>query len=179
MRYITDSHETIVPMEKEIDYIRRYMYCMKIRYQSSLDYEISIDESLYEEKIPKLVLQPIVENAVKYGTDCIPPWKITICGQRLEDGWVIEARDTGNGFPDDKLAEIRSRIAAAEASGSGEAPDLHIGGLGIVNVYLRWSMYCKGTARFEIGNTEDGHHAYVRIGRTGQVPSGQPASEQV
>ena len=179
MRYITDSRETIVPMEKEIDYIRRYMYCMKIRYQSSLDYEISIDESLYEEKIPKLVLQPIVENAVKYGTDCIPPWKITICGQRLEDGWVIEARDTGNGFPDDKLAEIRSRIAAAEASGSGEAPDLHIGGLGIVNVYLRWSMYCKGTARFEIGNTEDGHHAYVRIGRTGQVPSEQPASEQV
>lgn len=165
MRYITNGTEAIVPLREEIEYIRKYMYCMKIRYQDSLDYSIDIDEKLYEEQIPKLIIQPVVENAVKYGTDCLPPWKITIRSRSDADGWMIEVVDSGNGFPDDRLKEIRAKIASADINDRTLLDNLKIGGLGLVNVYLRWTMYCRKGSLFEIGNTEEGHHAYVRIGR--------------
>lgn len=165
MRYITNSQATIVPLSEEIDYIRKYMYCMKIRYQDSLNYTIDIDEELYAEQIPKLTVQPLVENALKYGTDCIPPWTITVRGKKNEEGWILEVADSGNGFSEEKLAELRQKLADADISDGSMLDNLHIGGLGILNVYLRWAMYCKGSEIFEIGNTAEGHHAYVRIGR--------------
>ena len=78
MRYISNTSETTVTLREELDYVRKYLYCMKVRYQSSLNYSIDVDESLLDQPVPKLIIQPIVENAIKYGSDCEPPWTITI-----------------------------------------------------------------------------------------------------
>ncbi|QHQ62359.1 sensor histidine kinase [Anaerocolumna sedimenticola] len=83
MRYITDSSATIVGIGLEIDYVNKYLYCMKVRYQSSLNYTVDIEKALLEYRVPKLIIQPIVENAVKHGTNCIPPG---IC--LLRDGYM-------------------------------------------------------------------------------------------
>ena len=73
MRYITDHSSQSVPLREEMEYVEKYLYCMKVRYQSSLNCNLSIDERLLDLSVPKLIIQPLVENAIKYGTDCIPP----------------------------------------------------------------------------------------------------------
>ncbi len=165
MRYITNTGAVIVSLEDEINHIRQYMYCMKIRYQDSLNFSIDVDASLFREQIPKLVIQPLVENAVKYGTDCIPPWNIRIRGIRTDDSWYIRIEDSGNGFSDEKLAELQENLDSIDITSPKLMDNMQIGGMGLVNIYIRWTMYCKGDAYFRIGNTEEGHHAFAEIGR--------------
>ena len=98
MRYITNTAETTVTLREELDYVQKYLYCMKVRYQSSLNYSIDVDESLLDQPVPKLIIQPIVENAIKYGSDCEPPWTITISSTINQNSWQIDVTDTGPGF---------------------------------------------------------------------------------
>jgi two-component system sensor histidine kinase YesM len=161
MRYITDTTD-VVSIKDEIDYIRKYLYCMKIRYQSSLNYMIDIDPSISSEQIPRLLIQPIVENALKYGIDNDPPWAVVIDGYRNEEGWFIEVMDTGNGFSEEALHTIEERIHAAEQQLG--MPQTHINGMGTLNVYLRWKLFCGSQMVFRMENTESGH-AKVTIGR--------------
>lgn len=162
MRYITNTASTIVPLREEIDYVQKYLYCMKVRYQTSLNYTIEIDEKLMEEKVPKLIIQPIVENAIKYGSNCDPPWKITIKGYILEDHWQIDIIDSGTGFTPEAMEKISENIK--KASENPGMPELKINGLGTLNVYLRWSLFCKEDIIFTYGNTAEGH-GIVSIGR--------------
>lgn len=162
MRYITNTGDTTVTLADELDYVKKYLYCMKVRYQSSLNYSIDVDESLLSEKVPKLLIQPIVENAIRYGSDCAPPWTINISSQIDENSWKITVTDTGPGFSEEACERISRSLAKADQNPG--LPELKINGLGTVNVYLRWKLFCKGNIIFEYGNTEDGH-GIVSIGR--------------
>ena len=162
MRYITDSSSMDVSVADEIDYVQKYLYCMKVRYQTSLNYMIDIDEAIMPERIPRLIIQPIVENAIKYGINTKPPWGIAIHGKVYENHWQIDVMDSGNGFSEEALKTIHERIDAADKNPG--MPEMQINGLGTLNVYLRWKLYCGGDMIFTIGNTEGGH-AIVTIGR--------------
>lgn len=161
MRYITDTRSTLVSIEEEMSYVEKYLYCMKVRYQSSLTFNIDIDEHLLKKHIPKLIIQPMVENAIKYGTDCLPPWHINITGRYEEDCWVIEVVDSGSGFSDNAMDQIKSRIDYTLDNPG--MPELMIDGLGMINVFMRWKIFCKGKHIFEYGNTKTGNGS-VRIG---------------
>ncbi len=162
MRYITSTASTIVTLQEEIDYVQKYLYCMKVRYQTSLNYTIDIDEKLMNEKVPKLIIQPIVENAIKYGSDCEPPWHISIKGYILSDRWQIDVTDSGTGFTPQAIKKIKDNIK--KATENPGIPELKINGLGTLNVYLRWSLFCKEDIIFTYGNTPEGH-GIVSIGR--------------
>lgn len=162
MRYITDTGHTTVTLADELDYVRKYLYCMKVRYQSSLNYNIDVDESILTENVPKLLIQPLVENAIRYGSDCVPPWTITISSYVADNCWKITVTDTGPGFSEEACARIAENLAKADKNPG--LPELKINGLGTVNVYLRWKLFCKEDIIFEYGNTEDGH-GMVSIGR--------------
>ena len=162
MRYITNTAETTVTLREELDYVQKYLYCMKVRYQSSLNYSIDVDESLLDQPVPKLIIQPIVENAIKYGSDCEPPWTITISSTINQNSWQIDVTDTGPGFTEKAKKKINSDIMNAIRNPG--MPALKINGLGTVNVFLRWKLFCKDDIIFRYGNTADGH-GIVSIGR--------------
>ena len=162
MRYITSTAETTVTLKEELDYVQKYLYCMKVRYQSSLNYTIDVDESLLSQPVPKLIIQPIVENAIRYGSDCAPPWNITISSVVTPGSWQIEVSDTGPGFTEEAKERITANIMKAIQNPG--LPELKINGLGTVNVYLRWKIFCKGDIIFRYGNTAEGH-GIVSIGR--------------
>ena len=155
MRYITDSSHTSVKLRDEIDYVKKYLYCMKVRYQSSLNYTIDIPETLMDIEVPKLIIQPVVENAIKYGSDCEPPWHITIRGFHEKDFWKIDVIDSGTGFTPEAIEKISTNIKKAEQNPG--MPELKINGLGTLNVYLRWKLFCGENMIFQYGNTSDGH----------------------
>lgn len=161
MRYITDGRSTCVSLAEEISYVEKYLYCMKVRYQSSLTCIIDVDETLLKLTVPKLIIQPIVENAIKYGTNCIPPWTISIIGRQAVDHWQIDVIDSGNGFSQEAITLIHERIIEADANPG--MPELKIDGLGILNVYMRWKIFCRENSIFEVGNTPEGH-GIVSIG---------------
>ena len=167
MRYISRGSSTVVTIQEEINYLEKYLYCMKIRYQSSLSYEMNISEELSDEKIPKLIIQPLVENALKYGTDCYPPWKIEVNGRSVaspagEHGWIIEVTDHGPGFADDILEQFEQR--KHEIDTTEGLPNIDIDGMGLANVYARWMLHAGTEAYFSCDNLSDGG-ARVRIGR--------------
>lgn len=162
MRYITNTGSTVVPLREEIDYVQKYLYCMKVRYQTSLNYTIEIDQALMEKEVPKLIIQPLVENAIKYGTNCLPPWKITVRGYITEDCWKIDVMDSGSGFTPEAIQKVTENIRKAEKNPG--MPDLKINGLGTLNVYLRWKLFCREGMIFTYGNTPDGH-GIVSIGQ--------------
>ena len=172
MRYISRGSSTVVTMREELDYLDKYLYCMKIRYQSSLSYQIDVSEELSEQAIPKLIIQPLVENALKYGTDCYPPWKITVTGRPLpsstEDNskplnWLIEVTDSGPGFPEEIITTLNNRMQ--EIDNTDGLPPIDIDGMGLANVYARWKLHAGARAYFSCENLPDGG-ARVRIGLT-------------
>jgi len=162
MRYITNGNMQVVTLGAEISYIQKYLYCMKTRYQSSLNYEINVDATLYDKSIPKLLIQPIVENAIKYGTNCDPPWRISLESEITEDKWSITVRDHGSGFTEAAMQTIHKRFETADKSIG--MPELQINGMGMVNVYSRWRLFCGEEGFFHYGNHENGG-AYVTIGQ--------------
>lgn len=162
MRYITDSSDSLVSLQSEIEYIQKYLYCMKVRYQSSLTCIIDIDPQLFHLEIPKLIIQPLVENAIKYGTNCIPPWTIKVIGRYDENHWQIDIIDSGDGFSEEAIEMIHQKIK--EVNSNPGMPELKIDGLGLLNVYMRWKIHSKETTIFRFGNTPDGH-AIVSIGQ--------------
>lgn len=162
MRYITDTGNTAVTLADELDYVQRYLYCMKVRYQSSLSYCIDIDDSLLTQKVPKLLIQPLVENAIRYGSDCPPPWNISITSELTKNCWKIIVSDNGPGFTEEACRRIAENLAKADQDPG--LPELRINGLGTINVYLRWKIFCKGEIIFEYGNSPEGH-GVVSIGR--------------
>jgi len=162
MRYITDGSSPVVTIRQELDYIEKYLYCMKVRYQSSLNYTIQVDESLLDTEIPKLIIQPLVENALKYGTNCFPPWNISITSTICEDNWKIDVTDGGSGFSDEALVLIAQRIELTQHTTG--MPEIEIDGMGLLNVYSRWKYFCQEDTIFSCQNTPEGG-ASVSIGR--------------
>jgi two-component system sensor histidine kinase YesM len=163
MRYITDGSSLTVPIAEELEYITEYLYCMKVRYQSSLNYEITVDPELYGLIVPKLIIQPLVENALKYGTNCEPPWSVSVSSEITDTEFRIFVKDTGPGFSPESLEKINNSIASV--SSQEKMMELSINGLGILNVYSRWRIYCGSSlCIFECRNREDTQGAVVTIG---------------
>ncbi len=84
---------------EEISYLEKYLYCMKIRYQSSQSYELDISEDIGEEKIPKLIIHRwlrthlnMVQIAIRHGDRVLGRSVVSAAG---EPGWIIEVIDHG------------------------------------------------------------------------------------
>ncbi len=166
MRYVTGP-ESAATLREELNYVGQYLYCMKMRYQDSFQYEINVPEGMMDEAVPRLIIQPFVENALKYGIDCPPPWKLQIIGEDTPDLWRVIVLDNGPGFSDKAVAELRERMRAVDQSVA--MPEAHIDGLGILNVYARWKLFAGEEALIEIGTKSTG--GYAMIGRERRRPA--------
>lgn len=125
-------------LEQELDALRKYLDIQSVRYQDSLSYSIEIPEELSAFQIPKLTLQPLVENAIYHG---IKPQNrkghILITGELEEDWAYIRVVDDGVGFTKEKFALILS----------GEEKETDSESFGLKNVSERLKIfYGKGTA---------------------------------
>ncbi len=166
MRYVTGP-ESSATLREELKYVDRYLYCMKMRYQDSFRYEIRVPEGMMDEPVPRLIIQPFVENALKYGIDCPPPWTLTIVGEDAPDAWRVIVLDSGPGFTERAVSELRARMRAVDQSVA--MPEAHIDGLGLLNVYARWKLFAGDEALFDVGTKSTG--GYAMIGRERRRPA--------
>lgn len=108
LRYNLKQTEQLHTIASEIDNIEKYLYIQKARFKSRLDYEIQVPEMIKSYRIPNMVIQPIVENAIIHGITAMRDGgKINIHAEKRKEDIVIYIADNGNGFPQDVLEKIK------------------------------------------------------------------------
>lgn len=162
LRYISSDKQLLVTINEDLLHVKDYLHCMKIRYDDDLEYSISIPEEMNDILIPKLCLQLIVENSIKYATKSVrPPWKIELNGAITSTYWEIRITDNGAGFTDEDIETINKKIKYINETSL--LPSLELNGMGLLNIYMRFKTLYKGNHIFRIGNLATGG-AVVTIG---------------
>lgn len=119
LRYtLNQEADQEITVDKEMDFLRRYLEIMEIRFQGSLEVVILPEPDVLDALVPNLILQPLVENAVKHGVgNKVGVGRIEVTAQRDGDELILAVRDDGPGL-----------------SGGAAAPG---GGVGLRNVRAR------------------------------------------
>ena len=126
-----------ITVAEEIAHVEAYMTIQKMRYKDKFKYRIDIDPELYECKILKIILQPLVENAIYHGIKEVEhTGLIEITGRRETDLVVLAVSDNGRGMSRDELDYLVKRIESTE-----EDSGLSRQGLGVKNVHERVRLY--------------------------------------
>jgi hypothetical protein len=108
LRYNLKQNDQLHTIASEIDNIEKYLYIQKVRFKNRLEYNIDVPEKIKAYRIPNMVIQPIVENALIHGiTPKRDGGKINIYAEEFEKEIVISIEDNGSGFSKDVLDKIQ------------------------------------------------------------------------
>ena len=110
LRFSIDNRKTIVSLDENIKFIESYLEIQKYRFGEDFSYTIDIESNLNNQKTPKLIFQPIVENSIKYGFSSKDKLHIDIRGKLQKGRLVIYFLDDGDGLSKDELMEIRKNL---------------------------------------------------------------------
>lgn len=108
------SGEEFIPLARELTLLRRYVEIQRIRFAGRFVFHIQVPEEYDALPVPKLVLQPLVENAIIHGLDGATGGEITVTAQRLGDELRIAVTDDGCGMTEDSLHRFHTRTPATE-----------------------------------------------------------------
>lgn len=158
-RYISAAGEMIVPMGKELEKSRSYLECMQLRFTEELEYTFDIAEDVKEVPVPKLIAQPILENAFKYAFVCRPPWKLFVTARLDGEHWRLSIEDNVGTMTDQKKEELLKLYENLDWN--QELKSMKIGGMGLKNVYLRLKLLYGEDAVFRIENHEGVHTRFI------------------
>lgn len=107
MRISINNKRCMITVGEELHYVADYLYIQHVRYKDRLKTLIDVDPSLYGLTIPKLLLQPLVENAVIHGIEKKKSGGfIEVTGCRDANLLIFSVKDNGAGIPEEKLAHI-------------------------------------------------------------------------
>lgn len=120
-----------VRLSEEMTYVNAYLYIITQRFGDRLSIEIDLPEELMCCMVPRLILQPVIENAVEHSAGANGRGKITLRGRRQEDRLILEIENDGGLPPED--AQLIERLLSPDYDMSQE----NIGHIGIANVNQR------------------------------------------
>ena len=124
--------EDIISLRAELSQAQSYLEIQQIRYSDILSYHISVPEDLQDCPVPKLILQPLIENALYHGIkNRRGRGMIEIVGREENGNILIQVRDNGAGMTPEQLQQLQSGIY-----------EEHHSGLGLKNVHQRIRLYC-------------------------------------
>lgn len=108
LRYTIDKYEEFPTIESEISNIEKYLFIQSIRYKNRLDFNIDIDNEILKYRIPAMILQPIVENAIVHGIEPKSTHSTIDITGRIKDNRIqIIIKDSGVGIDDERLNKIK------------------------------------------------------------------------
>ena len=136
----------VITLDKEFQHLNSYLTIQSMRYSSILTYEANLPEEYYSYRIPKLLLQPLIENAIYHGIKSIDePGKITITLDDDDKNIYIYIHDTGLGMDVDKLKKINKICRTTQGK--------ELNSYGVINVCRRMQIMF-------------GHEYYLRYSST-------------
>lgn len=155
LRVVLDQDKSnLIPLRQELEFIQNYLKIEQTRFQDRLEIVFDIEESAMPVQVPSLILQPLVENAIKHGfANQSGNGRIAVTG-RLSRGQMLtlEVRDNGKGSPDEEASLLEK-------------------GIGLQNVRDRLTLLYGDTAGFEFTSSPgEGFQVRLSIPIQKQVP---------
>lgn len=141
--FLSDGKD-IVTVADEKQHIRSYLEIQQVRYRDIMEYDIDIDPSIETTKLPKLTLQPLVENAIYHG---LKPkrgkGRIVVTGMRENDNIVLSVSDTGLGMNAEELENLKTRVHNEDTTS-----------FGLTSAYKRLKLLYGDNCSFNIESKE-------------------------
>ncbi len=171
LRYTTSHNGPEVFIADEIRHAENYLRLLQVRFETSLEIEIQVEETLLQLPMPKLSLQPFVENAYIHGVNKIlPPWKISVRGNMDNGQWTIRIADNGIGLTDERILQLTQKIA--ELDNKQMYPEINgFGGLGIENTYIRLKEFYGPYFHLSVSRQEEGGTVVILSYRKERSPN--------
>lgn len=133
------NKEGWVKLSEELEHVQRYLLIMKMRFEERLDWEIEVPPELGDVELPKLLLQPLVENAILHGVESkIEPGRVRLKVARDGERITITVEDDGVGMDEDKLRSLIEELESGKVTSSKDS------GIGIANVQRRLQLFFSG-----------------------------------
>jgi len=157
LRYSSNYSNSIVTLREETADLNIYLKLMKIRYRQRLQYSIDADPAADAWRVPKLTLQPLCENAIKYSL-CELDEVVVKLKIAAANGLYIALEDNGCGFSEEIVSDINSRYnqyLETSASVSAEE-DVHFGGMGLLSTLIRLRLHYGNRFTFALLRGEMG-----------------------
>ncbi len=155
-RICLSKGKDIITLSQEISHVENYLIIQNMRYDNIVEESINVKEEFLEVEIPKVTLQPLVENAIYHGIKKKDKnnGKITITAARDKEDVMIEVKDNGSGMTREQIREINNSISEVEETF----------GYGVRNVNKRIEiMFGKQYGLYFRKNEENGVTVQIRL----------------
>ena len=161
-RYNVKKDNEVVSIADEIGLVDSYVYILNVRFSGDIRFRKVIDETLLNVRVPSMIIQPLVENSIKYGTheaeDGGERGEVVLSLYKKEDMACIEVSDNGPGMQ----AETIERILAREKSAGTEYDETK--GIGLNNVISRLDLFYDSREGIDIiSNEGEGTRIIIKI----------------
>ena len=146
LRYSVNKSNQVVSIRELADWMEKYISLQQMRFDNVFSYKINIDESMYNEKVYKLLLQPFIENSIIHGFKEITGGgllQIDIFQNENKQGMIIIIEDNGKGMPQELLKNFNNREEAIRDEGKS---------IGLHNAFSRVNMYYGEEASWNVSS---------------------------
>lgn len=166
MRYTMNFRDMNVPFKDELEYTENYLKFQQKRFPGRFTYNLNISKTSLSVIIPKLVLQPLVENSIKHGLgEKTSVMEINIITRTDGDYFHMECRNSGNGLDENSLEQLKKSIETARINGEESA------NVGLRNLARRLFLLYGEKAVMDIGSKNNSGFTVtltIPIGRTNE-----------
>lgn len=141
LRYSISTDSDMALLEEELKHTQNYIFIQEHRFMGRCKIEVSSDESVFHNKLPRFTLQPIVENAFEHGLQRKEgSWKVEVRVREIGNRIILMVKDNGMGICKEKLRQIRSELKEGlwvKNDGTGADGIKKRRGIGLKNVNSR------------------------------------------
>jgi two-component system LytT family sensor kinase len=132
------SGDATVPLKEEIDFLQKYLEIEQTRFQDRLTVHVDVDPDVLDAEVPRMILQPLVENAMKHGiAQSVDKGHVEISAGHEDDRLWMQVRDNGGGLRGSTLKKLRT-------------------GVGLSNTRARLQMLYPGRHRLDFSELNGG-----------------------
>ena len=146
LRYSIGGTKEEVTVAEDLQNLQYYLNILQIRFNKRFAYNIDVSKDIYDCLIPKLVVQPLLENAIKYGFGGKEKLTVTIKGYQIQDKIIFSCVDDGVGIEPELLEEIKQQLESDKNISSH---------LGLYNIHRRIRLMYKGNYGLNISSEKD------------------------
>jgi two-component system sensor histidine kinase YesM len=153
MRFSLRMSDDLVSLEDELKYAGDYASILRVRFGDRLHLSIDSTDNLKQLTVIKFILQPLIENAVKYGFRHLAEVRVAVKAERVDGHIRLVVEDNGPGIPEETIRELRDKTLNARMEDVLVSKSKQIG---LGNVLARCGLYYGNLFRFRIGTGESG-----------------------
>ena len=146
LRYSIKEVREEVTVKEDLDHLQYYLNILQIRFNKRFAYTIDVSEDIMDCLIPKLLIQPLLENAVKYGFNGQEKLTVAIRGYQMQEKLIFICEDDGAGIDEELLEEIRRNLREDTNTSSH---------YGLYNIHRRISLMYTGDYGLDISSKKD------------------------